>query len=108
MIDFWRRFFLNAKPRRVDTRRDRPPVLIFSDASAEGEDFSKVGVGAIMYDPADEALEFFSGIVDPPLVDSWRRNGQRQVIGQAELFPVLIVESRVGIATQRPPQPHLH
>ena len=90
MIDFWRRFFLNAKPRRVDTRRDHPPVLIFTDASAEGEDFSKVGVGAIMYDPADGAIEFFSGVVDLPLVNSWRRNGQRQVIGQAELFPVLM------------------
>jgi hypothetical protein len=90
MIEFWRRFFQNARPRQVDARSDLPPILIFTDASAEGDDFSRVGVGAVMYDPADQALEFFSGVVDTPLVDSWRRTGQKQVIGQAEIFPVLM------------------
>ena len=52
-----------------------------------------LGVGGIMYDPGgpgDANIEYFAARAGPELVESWRRQGQKQIIGQGELIPVFI------------------
>lgn len=76
----------NAGPRRIRRARDELPCLIFVDGACE--DFASVG--AVLIDPLGNN-QFFGGIVDQATVDSWKTKlSQEQVIGQAELIPLLI------------------
>ena len=43
-----------------------------------------------MIDPMKGPVEFISCRVSPSIVDSWRVSGQKQIIGQGELFPILV------------------
>jgi hypothetical protein len=65
----------SAKPLVIHCFDTRPPVLIFSDAACECSDFDVVTFGAILFDKTDATIEYFLGI--------------RQVIGQAEIYPVV-------------------
>lgn len=87
---FWDKYFELSKPRVVEVARRSPPILIFTDGCAEGENFEDVGVGATLHDPMGGPIEVLSARVSPGIVDSWRVSGQKQVIGQGELFPVLL------------------
>ena len=79
--------FRTAGPRVVSKARDEPPVLIFSDGACEVEGTT---VGAIMFDPLAQA-ECFGAKLSERTISEWRtRLGQDQVIGQAELFPLLV------------------
>ena len=90
-LSFWRNYFATARPRRIRARWEKPPLLLFTDGSAEGEDFSEVGIGAVLIDPtAAPCTRFFSAKVPKPMVNSWRMNSQKQIITQAELLPVLV------------------
>ena len=87
-IDFWRFYLVNARPRTIPTAQSRPPVHVFVDASAEEERHSKVGLGAVLFDPYSKIFEVAAETVDPSAVDLWRIDDQEQIIGQAELITI--------------------
>ena len=49
-----------------------------------------VGIGAVLIDPLDGFFEFFGCSVPDAVVELWRVGDKEQVIGQAELLPVLL------------------
>ena len=66
---------------------EKPPVLIFTDGACEEEGTS---IGAVIWDPLG-GCECLGAVVSEETVAKWRSKvGQKQVIGQAELFPVVV------------------
>ena len=63
------------------------PVLVFSDGACEVDGTS---IGAVVIAPGVGA-QCFGATVSESTLESWRtKMGQRQLIGQAELFPLLV------------------
>ena len=77
-------------PRVLDSNGECKPILVFSDGAAEGEDRGVVSVGAVIVDTASHECFMFGGLVPDELVGLWKADGRVQVIGQAELLPVLL------------------
>ena len=92
----WISFHLeNAGPKEVILSKRPPPVLIFTDGACEpnpveGEDPVMASVGAVMVDSED--VQFFGGKVPGDIVRGWRSGEGFQVIGQAELAPVIMAK----------------
>ena len=82
-------------PRKILRTRTLPPVLILTDAAADGE----VTISGCLLDPFSGALHFFGALVAEVTVASWKADGKKQVIGQAELLasPVAFYVWRVII-----------
>ena len=74
-----------ASPRTLERRSTVRPALVFTDGACE--DVTSVGGFALF--PCG-ATEMFGAVVPQELADQWRsRTHQSQVIGQAELYPLL-------------------
>ena len=77
-----------AGPRVVGPGRNEPPVLIFTDGAFEPEGTT---VGGVVF--SGNIVEAFGFKVSQAQVDSWKTKlNQEQLIGQAELFPVLVAK----------------
>ena len=81
----------SAKPRVVEPWKGMPPLLVFSDGAVE-DSGSTVTHGALLVDPASGESFVFGGHVPEAFVRTWARHGKRQVIAQAEMFPVLVAK----------------
>ena len=76
-----------AGPRVINPESSRPPLLVFVDGACEQE---LTSIGGVLFDPSGNN-EYFGGAVSPETVDSWKSKlSQAQVIGQAELFPLIV------------------
>ena len=76
----------SAGPRRIRRVTDEDPCLVFLDGACEEE----TSVGAVLINPRGEN-QIFGGVVDRATVESWKTKlTQEQVIGQAELVPLLM------------------
>ena len=64
-------------------------VLLFTDGAVEG-DFGCVTYGALLVDMAVGKRFYFGGRIPESLVNDWRSKGKKQVIAQAEIFPILV------------------
>ncbi len=75
----------SALPRCIGPRRMERPVLIFVDGACE----EVTSIGAVLFD--GPVVEAFGAVVPDALVEQWKSKfGQRQVIGQAEIYPALV------------------
>ena len=86
---------VDAKPRHVSAWSGRPPLLIFTDGACE-EDGMCVTHGAVFYDPESRQALMFGDHVPKGWADKWRVEGKKQLICQAELFPVLVAKRTWG------------
>ena len=78
----------HAGPKVVKPRKDQRPALIFTDGACED---SGTSVGGVLF--LDGILEFFGFMVTEEQVDAWKTKlHQKQVICQAELYPVLVAK----------------
>ena len=78
----------SAGPRVVGPRRKEKPVLIFTDGACEPEGTT---VGGVLVDGS--LTQCFGCAVSATQVEAWKTKlNQTQVIGQAELFPVLLAK----------------
>eukprot|EP00435_Cladocopium_sp_Y103_P071030 s612_g36.t1 len=77
-----------AGPRKVEPWCHLPPLLVFTDGAVEDMG-AKVTHGAVMLDPVNDRSYFFGDHVPSVFAAVWSRHGKRQVICQAEMFPVL-------------------
>eukprot|EP00435_Cladocopium_sp_Y103_P008138 s3431_g2.t1 len=82
---------LNAKPRIISAWDSSPPVLIFTDGAVE-EDMKSVTHGALLLDPLTGKAFYFGDEIPEEFCALWKRSGKKQVIAQAEIFPVLIAK----------------
>ena len=83
---------MESKPRAIGAWNRCPPLLIFTDGAVEeGED--GVTHGAVLVDPWKRCSFYFGDVIPKEFVSMWRRSGKRQVIAQAEIFPVLIAKA---------------
>jgi len=74
-------------PKQIGPPREEQPMVIFTDGACED---SGTSVGGVLVRP-DGSTECFGFVVPEQVANSWKtKNGQSQVIGQAELFPVLV------------------
>ena len=88
-----KKILTESPPRSLNCLGEQRPLLLFTDGAAEGSERNVVTCGAVMIDTAEDWAEMFGGLVPPRLVKVWKRQGQQiQVIGQAELLPVLLAK----------------
>ena len=79
-------FLPDAPPRVLEAHPGDDVIHVFTDGASETEG---VTVGAMFF--LNGALpEFLAERVPAGLVEEWRSSGKWQVIGQAELLPVLL------------------
>jgi len=76
-------------PRTIGPQRKDMPVLIFTDGACEPD---LTSVGGVMISQG-EVVQCFGMELPAKFIDSWKsRESQTQVIGQAELLPVLVAK----------------
>jgi hypothetical protein len=71
-------------------------LLLYVDGACEPEGGELVvSVGAVLIDPMrpDVGPKYFGSLVGPEVVKLWSRDGKNQLIGQAELLPVLLAKT---------------
>eukprot|EP00435_Cladocopium_sp_Y103_P006698 s4577_g2.t1 len=90
---------LDAKPRTVQAWADCPPILIFTDGAVE-ENLELVTHGAVLVDPWKQCSFYFGDHVPRCFVELWSHAGKKQVISQAEIFPVIISKATWETALQ--------
>ena len=82
---------VDSKPSRVAAWSGRLPILVFTDGACE-EDAELVTHGAVIFDPETMTALMFGDEVPPSWTQKWKAGGRRQLICQAELFPVLVAK----------------
>ena len=82
------------RPREISVRHE-PPLLLFVDGAYEDPGSEPVvTVGAVLFDPTrpERGPRYFGQVVGPSLVGWWAKGNKNQLIGQAELLPVLLAK----------------
>ena len=78
-----------SRPRINECGRSESPLVIFTDGACEDE---RVTIGAVIFE-GDRSPEYFGYLVPERVWRQWKRKSdQSQVIGQAEIAPVLIAK----------------
>ena len=82
------------RPREISVRHE-PPLLLFVDGAYEDPGSGPVvTVGAVLFDPTrpERGPRYFGEVVGQSLVSWWAKGEKNQLIGQAELLPVLLAK----------------
>ena len=91
LIDWLCQWLRTAPPRPISSRFSGPPVLLFSDGACEYESSERiVTCGALLFDPRDQAIQFFGFKINQDLHDEWSSSGKRQLVTEAEILPQLV------------------
>ena len=83
-------------PRSVSASRAESPIVIFTDGCFEPEADLPAGVGGVMFMHGErDALKVraFGSVVPSFLLDTWHAQGKRHLIGQVEMFAVLLARA---------------
>ena len=83
---------MEAKPRLVQSWSECQPVLVFTDGAVE-DSLQSVTHGAVLVDPWRQQSFFMGDHIPGDFVKLWTRSGKKQVIAQAEIFPVVKAKS---------------
>ena len=86
------RCLVNSKPRRVEAWSGRVPIILFTDGACENEGVL-VTHGAVLFDPESNLALMFGDEIPPEWTSKWKSEGRKQLICQAELFPVIIAKN---------------
>ena len=86
-LRWWLGFLKGARPREIAVGPPPRPVVILTDGAVE--EFASVG--GLLFDSISGVFECFGARVPDEVARSWgRRLGDEQVIGQAELAPMVL------------------
>ena len=80
-----------SPPRFFKPRQVRTCNLIFTDASFN-PDSRTGGVGGVLFPKESDRPFFFCGSLPRELVELWMSSGSKQIIGQAEMLPVVLAK----------------
>ena len=89
-LDNW---IQSAEPRKVSKGKVISPILVFTDGAVEGTKHDVVTCGSLAFFPETNTYETFGLKITDELLLEWNggvSDRNKQVIGQAELLPVLI------------------
>ena len=91
-LEFGLRFavshLMSAGPRKVRPKSDEAPAIVFTDGACE----DTTSIGGVLFLPGC-VPEVFGCTLRESDIDDWRSKAdQKQVIGQAEIFPVLVAK----------------
>lgn len=94
-LHWWKATLPDAEPRVVCLAGYRQPLIIFTDGCCDPNESSESGVdagyGGIMFDPEDNAYEYFRMDMSEELKQFLTIQGQKaQIVGQAEVLPCLL------------------
>ena len=79
----------SMRPREIKAGSQDIPILVFTDGAHE-ELVPLTSHGAVLIDPATDTRLFFGESIPSAIVDAWSSTGKRQLVGQAEVLPVLV------------------
>ena len=82
----------SAHPRYVQPRPVEKCTFIFTDGAAEGNLRQDVTCSAVVFSPRLQKPEFFGMSITANIVSHWSSRGSKQVIGQAEILPVIVAK----------------
>ena len=82
---------MDAKPRRISAWSGRLPIIVFTDGACE-EQSDVVTHGATHYDPESSLALMFGDTVPSSWTQRWKSEGCKQLICQAELFPIPVAK----------------
>jgi len=78
----------SAGPRVIRPKSEEPPIIVFTDGACE----DRTSIGGVVFVPG-RAPETFGCVLRERDISDWRsKNDQKQVIGQAEIFPILVAK----------------
>ena len=83
---------VNSKPRQVEAWSGRVPIILFTDGACENEG-ALVTHGAVLFDPESNLALMFGDEIPHEWTSKWKSEGRKQLICQAELFPVIIAKN---------------
>ena len=78
-----------APAREVGAWSGRQPIVVFTDGACENEG-TEITHGATLFDPETGRALMFGDWVPDAWVQKWKAGGKKQLICQAEIFPVLV------------------
>ena len=83
----------NSVPRAISPTHVGPPLLLFTDGAVEFSGAKVVTTcGAVLYDPRDATYHCFGCLVDERIAASWRTDTKKQIITEAEIYPILLAK----------------
>ena len=82
---------VEAKPRQILPWKKEKPVLVFTDGAVEN-DYQDVTFGAVLVDASSGKSFVFASKISQEMVSKWQSSGKKQVISQAELYPILVAK----------------
>ena len=88
--------FLSGPPRSVSATRASKPSVTFTDGCFEPGSDVPAGVGGVMFCPTPFGrvqVRALGTVVPAPLLDAWHVKGKRHLIGQVEMYAVLLARS---------------
>lgn len=90
----WLSRVLSAAPPRVVPCLFPKPLVLFTDGACEpGADGAlEASCGAVLFIPGRRGPKYFGARVGQVLLDRWTSLGSKQVVGQAELLPVVLAK----------------
>jgi hypothetical protein len=78
-----------AGPRTAEPRTSARPVLIFTDGACED---AGVFIGGVIFPPGGRPETFGAMLTEEARLALTSKVGQRQIIGQAEILPILVAK----------------
>ncbi|CAE7793477.1 unnamed protein product [Symbiodinium sp. CCMP2592] len=81
----------DMRPREIKTDASDRPVIVFTDGAHE-EAEGITAHGGVLIDPVRGVHRFFGELIPKAFIDSWGAHGKRQLVGQAEVLPVLVAK----------------
>jgi hypothetical protein len=91
-VRFATKTLAESLPRKIFAWKDEWPILVFTDGACEDEG-AKVTHGAVLCDMATKSFLVFGDDVPSVFVDEWTKGGRKQVIFQAEIFPIWVAKA---------------
>ena len=96
-LEMSHRLLLTAPPRRISAVSDEKPCVVFTDGAYEN---GVASCGVVLVSPRSSKAKVMSFVVPEDLVAEWKKDGQEQVIAQAELLPIMMVKKQMKWALQ--------
>ena len=96
-LEMSHRLLLTAPPRRISAVSDEKPCVVFTDGAYEN---GVASCGVVLVSPRSSKAKVMSFVVPEDLVAEWKKDGQEQVIAQAELLPIMMVKRQMKWALQ--------
>ena len=91
VLKFGRDLVLKSRPRTFVPQQDRRCNIIFTDACFEMGN-NKGGVGGVIFPRDGSQPMFFGESIPQEIIDLWMSQGSKQIIGQAEMLPVIMAK----------------